>query len=85
MEMLTVLEKKIESLVDFIKRQKEDISRYQAENQELKGRVGQLETALLKEAKRVEQELTQERTATRQAVDDLIKSIDDLIDGGGSQ
>ena len=83
--MLTVLEKKIEALVDFIKRQKEEISRLQADNQELKGRVGQLETALLKEAKRVEQELTQERTTTRQAVDDLIKSIDELIDGGGVQ
>ncbi len=43
----------------------------------------QLEGSLLKEAKQVEHELTQERETTKQAVDDLIKSIDDLIESGG--
>ena len=82
MEILSALEQKIESLVGLIKRQKEELSCLTLENQELKSRVSQLETALLNETTKSEQELKNERSCARQAVDDLIKNIDALIDGG---
>ena len=83
MEMLSALEKKVENLITLIRHQKEENSRLNAKNQELTDQVRQLEGSLLKEAKQVEQELTDERETTRQAVDDLIKSIDELIESGG--
>lgn len=83
MEALSALEKKIEDLIVLVKRQKEENSRLKAERQELDDKVRQLEGSLLKEAKQVERELTEERETTRQAVDDLIKSIDELIATGG--
>jgi hypothetical protein len=83
MEMLSALEKKVENLITLIRHQKEENSRLKAENQGLGDQIRQLEGSLLKEAKQVEQELTDERETTRQAVDDLIKSIDELIESGG--
>jgi len=85
MEMLHALEQKIESLVELIKRQKVEIARLEDENRELLSRVNQLESALLHEAKKVELELKEERLATRQVVDELIKNIDELIENGGAK
>lgn len=82
MEILSALEQKIENLVGLIKRQKEEISILTLENQELKSRIGQLEAALLNETSKAEQDLKDERNSARQAVDELIKSIDELIEGG---
>lgn len=83
MEMLSALEKKVENLITLIKRLKDEGSKLGKENQELREQVRQLEGSLLKEAKQVELELTEERETTKQVVDDLIKSIDDLIESGG--
>ncbi len=83
MEVLSALERKIETLIALIKQQKEENSRLRAENQDLIDKVSQLQGSLLKEAKQVEKELTVERETTRRAVDDLIKSIDDLMQSGG--
>ena len=83
MEMLSALEKKVENLITLIKRLKDEGSQLSKENQELREQVRQLEGSLLKEAKQVELELTEERETTKQAVDNLIKSIDDLIESGG--
>ncbi len=83
MEMLRALEQKIESLVELIKRQKEETINLVDENRELSSRINQLESALLHEAKKVELELKEERSATRQVVDEIIKNIDDLIENGG--
>lgn len=83
MEVLSALERKIETLIALIKQQKEENSRLRAENQDLTDKVSQLQGSLLKEAKQVEKELTVEREATRRAVDDLIKSIDELVQTGG--
>lgn len=85
MEMLQALEQKLESLVELIKKQKLEIANLEHENRELQAKIGQLESALLSEAKRVDSELKQERSAAQQAVDELIKSIDDLIESGGAQ
>ncbi len=83
MEVLSALERKIETLIACIKQQKEENSRLRAENQDLNDKVSQLQGSLLKEAKQVEKELTVERETTRRAVDDLIKSIDELMQSGG--
>jgi len=83
MEILHALEQKIESLVELIKREKEEAAKLSGENRELLSRINQLESALLHEAKKVELELKEERSATRQVVDELIKNIDDLIENGG--
>ncbi len=83
MEILHVLEQKIESLVELIKRQKLENAQLIDENQQLLLRINQLESALLHEAKKVELELKEERSATQQVVDELIKNIDDLIENGG--
>ncbi len=83
MEILHVLEQKIESLVELIKRQKLENAQLIDENQQLLLRINQLESALLHETKKVELELKEERSATQQVVDDLIKNIDDLIENGG--
>lgn len=83
MEVLSALEKKIETLIVLIKQQKEENSRLRAENQDLSDKVSQLQGSLLKEAKQVEKELTVERETTRRAVDDLLKSIDELMQSGG--
>jgi predicted RNase H-like nuclease (RuvC/YqgF family) len=83
MEMLSALEKKVENLITLIRHLKDENINLGKDNQELKDQVRQLEGSLLKEAKQVEHELTQERETTKQAVDDLIKSIDDLIESGG--
>lgn len=83
MEVLSALEKKVESLILLIKRLKEENLRLGNDNQGLREQVRQLEGSLLKEAKQVEKELTEERKVTQRAVDDLIKSIDELIESGG--
>ena len=83
MEILHALEQKIESLIELIKHQKEESLKLSQDNQELLVRVNQLESALLHETKKVELELKNERSFTHKVVDDLIKSIDELIENGG--
>ena len=82
MEVLIALEKKIEGLVELLQGLKLQNTQLTQDNRELQYKIAQLEEALLKEAGRVEQELSEERTVTRRAVDDLIKSIDNLIENG---
>ncbi|MFT6765338.1 MAG: regulator of replication initiation timing [Alteromonas naphthalenivorans] len=83
MEMLSALEQKVENLITLIRHLKEENLSLGSKNHELRDQVRQLEGSLLKEAKQVEKELTQERETTKQAVDNLIKSIDELIESGG--
>jgi hypothetical protein len=80
METLTVLEKKIASLIDIIKELKAENARLAEENAQLAAKVMTTEKTLLTDAQRVE-ELDQEKALTKMVVDDLIKSIDSLIEG----
>ena len=82
MEILSALEKKIELLVDYIKRLKEENAQLKTESQELRDHITQLEGSLLKENKQLETALHKERSLAQKAVDELIKNIDELIESG---
>lgn len=82
MEVLSALEKKIELLVDYIKRLKEENAQLKTESQGLRDHVAQLEGSLLKENKQLEASLSKERALAQRAVDELIKNIDELIESG---
>lgn len=79
METLSILEKKVVSLIDTIKQLKAENDRLVEENAQLAERVIMLEGAVHADAKRTE-ELDQEKALTKMVVDDLIKSIDSLIE-----
>lgn len=79
LEKLNVLEKKVASLIELIKAEKAANALLMEENEALSGRLGALENSLLKESKSIE-ELNQERAMTRMMVDELISSIDKLVE-----
>lgn len=79
MEVLNVLEKKIASLIEMIKELKAEKAQLLEENLELKQKVENFESSLLSRDKNVE-ERDQEIVLTKMVVDDLIKSIDLLVE-----
>lgn len=79
LEKLNVLEKKVASLIELIKAEKASNVLLMEENEVLSGRLEALENSLLKESKSIE-ELNQERAMTRMMVDELISSIDKLVE-----
>jgi regulator of replication initiation timing len=85
LEKLNVLEKKIISLLDSLKAEKElnamlveEKNLLMAEKDQLLARLDTVEGSLLKGTKNME-ELSQMQDLTKMAVDDLIHSIDRLI------
>jgi hypothetical protein len=87
MYMLQALEKKVValvSLVDALKQEnnslKEDISGFKEENKKLKKQVEMLESSVLKESNRLQEQLQKEKELTKTVVDDLIKNIDALLE-----
>lgn len=72
MDAFKVLEEKIALLV-------ERISVLKKENDKLQKKVVKLEESLLADAKKIDV-LDQEKTVTKMVVDDLIKSLDSLIE-----
>ncbi len=80
METLSVLEKKVISLIDIIKELKAENARLVEENTQLAAQLSSMEKSVTVDAQRVE-ELDQEKALTKLVVDDLIKSIDTLIEG----
>lgn len=76
---LTLLEEKVIRLVDMVKNLKQSNQAFQEENQMLKNQLMKTESSLVAETKDLE-ELSQEKMMTRMIVDDLIKSIDSLVD-----
>jgi hypothetical protein len=79
METLSVLEKKVISLIDIIKDLKAENARLVEEKDQLAAKLLMVEGSLTDDAKRVE-ELDQEKALTKMVVDDLIKSIDTVIE-----
>lgn len=77
MDTLKVLEGKIATLLGMIKKLKKENEALVQENMELAGKLEKLETTVLKDTKK----LDKERELTKNVVDDLIKSIDSLVDG----
>lgn len=75
-EVLSVLEKKIASLVELIKDLKTENARLVEEHAQLQTQNKSLQQALQEDSRRVKQE----KDVTRQVVDDLIKCIDSLVE-----
>lgn len=80
METLSVLEKKVASLIDIIRQLKAENARLVEENDQLASKLVMMQSAVHEDAKRVE-ELDQEKALTKMVVDDLIKNIDSLVEG----
>ena len=76
MEMLGVLEKKIESLVELLKELKSENSCLEDDNFSLREKVTQLETSLLHASEKSKEEIN----STKKIVDNLIAGIDSLIE-----
>ena len=86
MDILKKLQGKISLLVEVAKKLKADKEQVLLENEmlmeengELKIQLANLENSLLKERKNID-DLSQERAMTKMVVDDLIKSIDLLVE-----
>lgn len=92
MELLQSLEQKISLLVvlaNSLKKEneelKKDLSGRDNEIQQLKGEIEMLESSLLNEHSRLQEQLDKEKELTKNAVDDLIKNIDAIIEGENQQ
>jgi len=79
LEKLTTLEKKISQLVDMVKMARQENVRLLEEKSQLISRLDMLETSLMKGTQSIE-ELTQERSLTKEMVDELISSIDRIVE-----
>lgn len=79
LEKLNLLEKKILSLVEMVKSEKEQSAKLAQEKAQLASRLEMLENSLLKGSQNIE-ELNQERVLTKMVVDELINSIDRLVE-----
>jgi len=76
---LSLLEEKIIRLVDMVKSLKLANQHLNEENQMLKHQLMKTESSLVEETKDLE-ELSQQKMMTKAIVDDLIRSIDSLVD-----
>jgi len=76
---LTLLEEKVVMLVNTVKSLKLENNDLKEQNLLLQEQLKALEGSLVSETKDLE-ELSQEKIMTKMAVDDLLKSIDELID-----
>jgi DNA-binding protein H-NS len=79
MEALSLLEKKISALVDIIQELKKEKSALIEEVANLQAKLEMIENSLLVDSGQVE-ELRQEKALTKSVVDDLIRSIDLLVE-----
>jgi chromosome segregation ATPase len=79
LERLQVLEKKIAHIIDLLHAERERTIQLLEEKNELSARLEALEASLMNETKGVE-ELSRERAFTKQMVDELIQTIDQLVD-----
>jgi len=76
MEMLGILEKKIESLITLVKELRGQNERLAVDNNAFREKVTHLEGSLMKESEK----LREENQMARKTVDDLIADIDSLIE-----
>lgn len=71
----SILENKINALIDCLKAEKEKNAKLVQEKQELMSRLEAVETSLLKGSKNLE-ELSQERALTKMVVEELVLNIE---------
>lgn len=88
MNLLQSLEKKVVVLVGLVQKLKqenaqlkEDISGFEKEKKELKKQIEMLESSMLKESNRLQEQLQKEKELTKTVVDDLIRNIDAIVEG----
>ncbi len=88
MSLLQSLEKKVVVLVDLVQKLKqenaqlkEDISGFEKDKKELKKQIDMLESSMLKESNRLQEQLQKEKELTKTVVDDLIRNIDAIVEG----
>lgn len=79
LEKLSILEKKIALLLEMLKEEKEVNAKLTQEKEELLKRLDAAENTLLKESQDLEF-LNQERSLTKDVVDELIKNIDNMVE-----
>jgi hypothetical protein len=80
MESLEILEKKIVQLIQTVQKMQTDNAAMLKENGGLKKKLSALEESVLKGTENIES-LAQEKEKTKLYVSDLIKNIDQLIEG----
>ena len=78
-ENLNILEKKIAQLIELVKAEKALNASLMEEKAALTTRLEMLENSLLSESRSID-EFNQEREMTRAIVDELINSIDQLVE-----
>lgn len=76
MELLTVLEQKVQSLVSLVNELRAENLQLKSENQRLIEQAESLESAILRD----KSEISQEKELTKLVVDGLIDSIDSLVE-----
>lgn len=76
---LHLLEEKVVHLIDMIKSLKDENASLKQKHKELQGQMKALEGSLVAETKDLE-ELSQEKVVTKMVVDNLLHSIDALIE-----
>lgn len=76
---LNLLEEKVVSLIEMIKALKDENQNLKAKNKDLHAQIKALEGSLVAETKDLE-ELSQEKMMTKIVVDNLLHSIDALIE-----
>lgn len=88
MNLLQSLEKKVVVLVDLVQKLKQEnaqlkegISGFEKEKKELKKQIDMLESSMLKESNRLQEQLQKEKELTKTVVDDLIRNIDAIVEG----
>lgn len=79
MNPLKQLEEKLVTLADLVKELKSENAKLAEENAQLIARLTQLQNSLHVDTQKID-ELKQEKEITRLIVDDLIKSIDTLVE-----
>ena len=79
LERLQVLEKRIANIIDLLHAERERSLKLEGLNKSLTERIEAMESSLLKETRSID-ELSQERALTKNMVDELIQTIDQLVE-----
>lgn len=79
LERLQVLEKRIANIIDLLHAERERSLKLEGLNKSLTERIDAMESSLLKETRSID-ELSQERALTKNMVDELIQTIDQLVE-----
>jgi len=79
LERLQALEKRIAHIIDLLHAERDRTTQLVEEKNALLSKIEAMESSLLKESKSIE-EMSHERVRTKQLVDELIQTIDELVD-----